>query len=672
MPTVSRSWMFLCLAALSWAGLALIPGAQDFRPPPSKKPDAETLKAIVAKAERLARAIGSLKKRGLQDPWLADIEVFYQAASWIVKLDEFFQPESANWALEVLARGLLRAKFASEGEFPWAKARGISIVRGYRSRIDGSVQPFAVSFPLDYGKDEARRWRLDVVLHGRDSSLNEVKFLHMHSEDKAAPRNQDFIRLDIFGRGNNAYRWAGGADVFEALENFLTVERSLSGERIDMDRLVLRGFSMGGAGTWHLGLHRPDQWCVLGPGAGFTTTHGYVPKLPDKLPPYQEACLRIYDAVDYAENAFNVPIVAYSGSEDPQKLAADLIEARLKKLDIPMTHLVAPGLGHEFPAEWQKKAEGFYAKLVAKGKPEFPPRVRFVTYTMRYPSCYWVEILGLGRHYELARVDAERQENGMRVQTQNVRALRLGLPPGFADTVALTIDGQKVVARPWNNSIGQGSVYLESRQGKWKAVLPQRLVTKKTQMPQKMTGLQGPIDDAFTDSFLCVKGTGRPWHKSTQDYADAALGRFQEEWARFWRGQLPIKDDTEVTTEDIGSKHLILFGDPACNSLIAQVLDGLPLTWTRKHIGLGGLEYSAKDHVPVMIYPSPLNALRYVVLNSGHTFHPADYKGTNALLYPRLGDFAVLRLDGTKEAPLEVDVRKAGLFDEFWKLPTSD
>src|SRR4029077_17101026 len=122
------------------------------------------------------------------------------------------------------------------------------------------------------------------------------------------------------------------------------------------------GFSMGGAGSWHLGLHLCDRWCVVGPGAGFTTTHGYIPKLMDPLPYPQEECLRIYDAPDYALNAFNVPIVAYSGSKDPQKKAADNIEARLKVLGLSMTHFIAPDLEHQFPVAWQKKAEAFYAK----------------------------------------------------------------------------------------------------------------------------------------------------------------------------------------------------------------------------------------------------------------------------------------------------------------------
>lgn len=642
--------------------------AQNFQPPPSRRPADAILKEIKDKTNRLGRAIGALQKQGLPALWLPDVDVYYQAASRIVELDEFFQPASADWTLEALDRGLLRAKFLAQGEFPWVLSAGYPVVRGYKSRIDDSVQPYAVTFPHSYHKDPLRKWRLDVVLHGRDTSLNEVKFLQRHNGEQLVPKDQDYIRLDIFGRGNNAYRWAGETDVFEAFESFVASEEALKRNlRIDSERIVLRGFSMGGAGTWHIGLHRPDRWCVIGPGAGFTTTHGYVADLAKQLPAYQESCLNIYDAAVYAENAFNVPIVAYAGSNDAQKQAADLIEAKLKPLGIPMTHLVAEGLGHQFPADWQKKAEAVYARHVARGREEYPPRVRFVTYTMRYPTCAWVELLGLKKHYEMARVDAEWKSDAFRLTTTNVRALRLGLPTGFPQSVSTTIDGQKVLVRAWVNQAGQGSVYLESRAGVWTPVLPQRLLARRAQAPQKITGLQGPIDDAFADSFLCVRGTGAPWNKAVHEHAERSIKRFQREWAKYWRGRLPLADDTDVSNEDIAGRHLILFGDPGSNSLIRHVLDGLPLTWTRDAIELAGEKFVAQDHMPVLIYPSPLNPARYVVLNSGHTFHEADYRGTNALLYPRLGDFAVLRLNPTDGDPLNSEVRMAGLFDEFWK-----
>jgi hypothetical protein len=199
-------------------------------------------------------------------------------------------------------------------------------------------------------------------------------------------------------------------------------------------------------------------------------------------------------------------------------------------------------------------------------------------------------------------------------------------------------------------------------------VLPQRLVTMRAQLPQKFRGLTGPIDDAFTDAFLCVRGTGTPWHETVGIYADRNLKRFEYEWSKFLRGTLPVKDDVDVTNEDIATKHLILFGDPSSNLLIAQVLDGLPLTWTKEKIAFAGTSGDSADHVPVLIYPNPLNAGRYVVLNSGHTFHAADFRGTNALLYPRLGDYALLKLQSTAADPLGVAVRKSGLFNDYWKI----
>ena len=93
----------------------------------------------------------------------------------------------------------------------------------------------------------------------------------------------------------------------------------------------------------------------------------------------------------------------------------------------------------------------------------------------------------------------------------------------------------------------------------------------------------------------------------------------------------------------------------------------LPLAWNKQQIVLGG-SYGSSDHVPVLIYPSPLNPDRYVVLNSGHTFHEPDFQGTNALLYPRLGDYAILKPAPTNKDKLAAEVIDAGVFDDSWHL----
>jgi hypothetical protein len=214
------------------------------------------------------------------------------------------------------------------------------------------------------------------------------------------------------------------------------------------------------------------------------------------------------------------------------------------------------------------------------------------------------------------------------------------------------------------------AVVLEKKGGKWSPILASKFFVEVSRGLRKGSSLSGPIDQAFTDQFLCVRGTGKAWHAGTQQYAEANLKRFQYEWSKYFRGELSVKNDTELTALD-ENRNLVLFGDPSSNSLIRQSLDWLPLHWDRERITFAGKSYSANSHVPVMIFPSPFSTSNYVVLNSGHTFHAPDFEGTNALLYPRLGDYAILKLTPTEEDPLAVEVVTAGLFDEKWQVPKS-
>lgn len=653
-----------CLVAT--ATLAL---GQKNAPPKSEPPDEAKLKEIQEKIKKLDNRLARLREKKVRDAQLVEVEIYLKAATWIVQLNEFYDKDAGDWTSEILDSGLLRASQAAQGDFPWLDETGHTVVRAYRSQIDGSIQPYVVTYPANFGAN--RTWRLDVVLHGRDPKLTEVKFLHAHNGEQAAPKDQDFVQIEIYGRGNNAYRWAGEVDVFEAVDNFLAIENLLGRSKwYDSSKRVLRGFSMGGAGAWHMGLHYPDRWCAVGPGAGFTTTHGFAANVPDKLPAYQESCLHIYDAVDYAENAGDVPIIAYGGSKDEQLQAAKNIQAKLKPLDIPLTLLIGEGIGHDMPAKYRKDAEELYAKAAESGRSPYPDKVQFITYTMKYPSCDWVGVLRLERHYEKASVDAKKEEKGFTVKTSNVAALALDLPVGFVNAEAIIdIDGQKVEAPTKFAAATAGQrLFLEKRSGKWASVLAERLMVEQLRHPQKISGLQGPIDDAFMHPFLCVIGSGKPWNEDAAAYTKGALQQFQQEWLKFLRGELPIKRDVDVTNEDIASHNLILFGDPGSNSLIAQALGGLPLTWFKDKITINDKTYSSSEHVPALIYPSPFSSEHYVVLNSGHTFHAADFLDNNAMLYPRLGDYAILKLAATKENPLGINVAEAGLFDDFWKL----
>jgi hypothetical protein len=71
--------------------------------------------------------------------------------------------------------------------------------------------------------------------------------------------------------------------------------------------------------------------------------------------------------------------------------------------------------------------------------------------------------------------------------------------------------------------------------------------------------------------------------------------------------------------------------------------------------------------MPVMVYPNPLNARRYLVLNSGPTLRDAT-NGTNSQQTPKLPDAALMDLSEPPGAFYPGRVAWAGFFDERWQV----
>src|SRR5262249_25700617 len=152
--------------------------------------------------------------------------------------EEFYTRAYLTNALAALDRGHARAMELADGRPSWVDRKG-RLTRAYRSRVDGGVQPYGLIIPDAY--DPKQPIRLVVVLHGSSNNLNEVSFISAHDSSRPVPAKQDFIQFEIFGRTNNAYRWSGEIDVLEAVASVK------SRYNIDPNRVVLRGFSMGGA-----------------------------------------------------------------------------------------------------------------------------------------------------------------------------------------------------------------------------------------------------------------------------------------------------------------------------------------------------------------------------------------------------------------------------------------
>ncbi len=632
-----RPWILvsLLLALLALTLPALGQQRQQAPPTPytpttTEREKLDSLRRLLA--ERIEQGRRARLSPGLHG-LLPDAEVFLQVAAMADRLRLYTSAAQVAQITRGLETGIERCALLEKGEAPWTTRPGRT-VRGFVSRVDGSVQPYSVVLPADFRAGEVQSRRLDVVLHGRGPT--EVSFLGQSEPANNRPPDQAFLELHPFGRANNGWRWAGETDVFEALEQ---VQRQY---RIDPDRVILRGFSMGGHGAWHIGVHHPCRWAGVSPGAGFSETRKYA-RVTGPVPPYQEAAWHIYDAVDYALNLANTPFVTYGGDRDPQLQASLNMKAAAAREGLPLNLIIGPDTEHRYHPESLKQ---IMAELATYRRPAARTSVRFTTWTLKYNRCGFVRVDRLRRHYERAIVQAQIEGDTLRVTTLNVTGLTLEpLPPGIK---AVAVDGVRLAASAPTLSLEMGADGWRPQAGDGGGRL------------RKQHGLQGPIDDAFTDRFVVVKGTGTPWNPAVQAHTDRTLTRFQDEWRLGFRGEVPVKMDTEVTEADWKDANLVLLGDPGSNRLLKRILGRLPLRWTRDRVVMNGREFGA-GAVPVLIYPNPLNPRRYVVVNSGHTWGTAEILGSNVLLKPLLPDWAVLK-PGADHA----EVLAADFFDEEW------
>jgi hypothetical protein len=132
------------------------------------------------------------------------------------------------------------------------------------------------------------------------------------------------------------------------------------------------------------------------------------------------------------------------------------------------------------------------------------------------------------------------------------------------------------------------------------------------------------------------------------------------------RGELPEKASDELDSDDLRQANLILWGDPESNAMIAEIAGRLPVEWKDGSFVLRGQSYDRDGHVPVLVFPNPLNPDRYVVLNSGLTFREGHDK-TNSQQNPKLPDWAVVGLDRDPDALTPGRIAAAGFFNEDWK-----
>lgn len=615
------------------------------------------LRKSIASARKQLESKSELKR------FFSDIDVFEAAVNSALLYQEIFAPEKEfKQALEQLDLASSRLSDLLEGKPRWLHKTGL-VPRGYVSRIDDSVQPYGLVIPESWHPKRNEPIRLDIWFHGRGEKLTELSFLNqrIHSPGQFTP--EDTIVLHLYGRYCNANKFAGEIDLFEALEH---VKQDYL---IDDNRIVVRGFSMGGAACWQFATHYAGLWAAAAPGAGFSETKEFLEFFQkETLKPYwwEKKLWNLYDATVYAENLFQCPTVAYSGSVDTQKQAADIMGKYLEQEGLKLTHILGPDTGHKYHPEAKAEVNRRIDHIVEKGRDEVPRKIRFTTYTLRYHKMNWIELEGLKKHWERTRVQAEIiSDHEVSIQTSNVSQLRIHMEAGqcpldIRKAPIISIDNQSIEVNQPKTDLSW-DVILNHSQGQW--TLPHK--TEENSLAKKH-GLQGPIDDAFMDRFLMVGPSAWPMNSIVGNWVSNEMSHAMRHWRQQFRGSPRLKMDHEITEQDIEESHLILWGDPASNKWIRKIINKLPITWDHQGVHTPGQQYPANRYLPVLIYPNPLNPQKYVVINSGFTFREYDYLN-NARQIPKLPDWAILDLSQAPSPRWPAGIKKAGFFGEAWE-----
>jgi len=644
---------FACLLLMLTATLSA--QNQNAKSPPAGIAIAEKDKAeLLAGGRKLQAEVEALKKPGALAPEVAayvpDVEIFPKAVLFVVELNEIYSTKQVADAKNLLKVGNERLAELKSGKTPWKTATG-QVVRGYRSKIDGSVQPYGLIIPEDR---PTQGGRLDIWLHGRSDVLTELVFLGPQmGKPKALATPAKTITLNIYGRFCNAYKFAGEVDVLEAMEHAI---REYGCSR---DHVALRGFSMGGAGTWHVGAQHIDLFAAITPGAGFVETAEYSKvDAEGKVPPtpWERKLFSLYDVPGYVLNLSNRPVYLYCGDEDPARWQGLKMVAAAKARGFEIPELVGPKTGHKYHPETKKQLDALIDAAAEKGRPKAPVTVSLSTPTLKYNKIDWVTVHGLTEHWVVSEVEATKVGPAkFTVKTKGVTEFSLGVLEVWPTegSPEVTVDGK----------VFKGVTRFEKVDGNW---VDPRTLKRTDPGLQKRHDLQGPIDDAFMGAFVFVRPTGKSSRPQVDAWAKSEMELAVRKWKVNFRGEVTVVDDTAVTDDLMKARHVVLWGDAESNQVIARLADRLPVKWAGGKVTIGPVSRDAATHAPILIYPNPQASDRYVVLNSGYTFRQGS-DVTNALQTPKLPDFALIDVTVPPSAQWPGKVTDAGFFDEGWR-----
>jgi len=467
------------------------------------------------------------------------------------------------------------------------------------SSIDGSVQYYAVVPPVDGFKEGQA---LFVSLHGASVEAQGQANAYAAKDwgTIVAPTNRRPYGFD----------WEdwGRADAMEVLNI------SLDTYKPDPQRLYLTGHSMGGHGTWHIGLTFPGIWAAIAPSAGWVSFWSYAGKQlqsqPDPLREVFNRASASSNTLSLMNNTRQFGVYVLHGDKDDNVPVeqARIMRDTLGKFHPDFCYYEEPGAGHWWGnqcVDWPPLFDFFkhHKRKTALETSAF-------SFTTASPGISsqsgWVSVWQQSEPGIPSSVDVfqDTTKGQVRLQTRNVQMLRLDLDhiPVY-QSWNLTIDGVEMPIKAGE----RGDLYLKKTDQGWKAGQPD--------FNQKNPLRYGGFKDVFHHKVVLVFGTSG---NNREDELNFMKARFDAE--TFWyraNGSLEIISDLEFDTLNYPESNIILYGNIDTNSWYGKLLGHCPVVVSRNKVSVGDSVFEGEDLAIYFIYPAAGVAKKSIGVISG-------------------------------------------------------
>jgi len=542
----------------------------------------------------------------------------------------------------------------------------------FRSRQDGSIQRYGVLPPSVEG---GGHFALILSLHGAGVDADGQVGCY-------APKDWAYVVAPTNTRpfGFDWQDW-GRRNAIETLED------AMLRYSIDSERVLLTGHSMGGHGTWVVGLSDPGRFAALAPSAGWGSFETYMPftlrrdaSLADpRLLAIWKRALGPDNPYPFMRNLRSMPIYVLQGGadEDVPPMHARMLSAAAREAGARVTYREVPKMTHwwddpKTPGVDCVDLPAMMDSLRAARRIPHPREVSLRTADLgTCDRSRWLVVEEALHAFDMIAVDArfgspnsgggaipgiDAATPTVEITTAGARALAiapLGLVP--SGKISIRIDGQQLQTG-WRE--GEIHLRLAGGSGKWK------IVDRRDAPP---LARRAPIKAAYFEPFVLVYGTGGSAAQVETMRRTAVLDA--QAWYQRADGYASVLPDTAVTSEMISGRNLVLYATPGTNAILERIASRLPIRIETDGITLAGRRYAGEPLAARYAYPNPLAADRLIEVVAGTGVEGLQLAAASNPCYSASGypDFVVYGADVRRSG--WGGMRAAGFFDSDGAVP---